>query len=103
MYQRGEGVPKDAAEAAGWYRRAAEQGDAMARAELGAMYLLGMGVSQDYLQAHVWLSLAASRVTGSMHEMTVELRDGVAGLLSLSELARALLIAEEWRAKAENE
>ena len=30
MYSEGEGVPKDSAEAVNWYRKAAEQGDAMA-------------------------------------------------------------------------
>ena len=31
MYKNGEGVPKDYAEAAKWYRKAAKQGDADAK------------------------------------------------------------------------
>ena len=31
MYENGEGVPKDMAEATKWYRKAAEQGDADAK------------------------------------------------------------------------
>src|SRR5205807_420797 len=35
MYREGRGVPRDDAEAVRWYRKAAEQGDAMAQHALG--------------------------------------------------------------------
>ena len=38
MYQNGRGVPQDDAEAAKWFRLAAEQGDAEAQHNLGVMY-----------------------------------------------------------------
>ena len=41
MYELGDGVPKDKAEAARWYRLAAEQGGATAHNRLGVMYELG--------------------------------------------------------------
>ncbi len=59
MYAKGQGVPKDYAEAAKWFRLAADQGDA-AQSNLGAMYANGHGVPQDYVQAHMWLNVAAS-------------------------------------------
>ncbi len=31
MYEKGQGVPQDYAEAVSWYRKAAEQGDAYAQ------------------------------------------------------------------------
>ena len=37
LYANGDGVPKDAAESAQWYRRAAEQGYAGAQYNLGVM------------------------------------------------------------------
>ena len=42
-------------------RLAAEQGDAAARFNLGLVYAIGVGVPQDYVQAHKWINLAASR------------------------------------------
>ncbi|MCH8931814.1 MAG: sel1 repeat family protein, partial [Nitrospinae bacterium] len=64
MYLYGEGVPQDYAEAAKWYRKAAEQGDAEAQAMLGLMYLNGEGVPQENVQAHKWFNLSASRSQG---------------------------------------
>ena len=47
MYAKGEGVPRDDAEAVKWYRRAAEQGHAEAQYNLGSMYDEGLGVSRS--------------------------------------------------------
>ena len=45
-----------------WYRKAAEQGQADAQHNLGVMYAGGLGVAQeDYVQAHMWLSLAEAQ------------------------------------------
>ena len=38
MYEHGEGVPQDYAEAVRWYRLAADQGYASAQYNLGVMY-----------------------------------------------------------------
>ena len=101
MYRRGEGVPKDAAEAAKWYRRASEQGNAFAQVNLGGAYAHGEGIPQNYLRTHARANLAASRLAGPEREHAVELRDGVAGRLSKSELGRAQRMAEEWQAENE--
>ena len=42
-------------------RQAAEQGDASTQYTLGLGYANGRGVVQDYVQAHKWINLAASR------------------------------------------
>ena len=47
MYDNGEGVPEDDAEAVRWYRRAAEQGHALGQYNLGFMYASGEGVPED--------------------------------------------------------
>ena len=49
-YDMGAGVEQNYGEAAKWYRKAAEQGNAHAH---------GNGVSRDYVQAYKWFSLAA--------------------------------------------
>ena len=37
MYANGQGIPKDEAKAASWYRKAADQGEANAQARIAAM------------------------------------------------------------------
>jgi TPR repeat protein len=54
-------VPQDYAEAARWYRRAAEQGDAQAQYNLGLAYARGEGATQNAVDAHMWFNLAAAR------------------------------------------
>ena len=61
MYQGGQGVLQDYAEAARWYRRAAEQGDAGAQLNLGVIYGKGHGVAQDYTEGGRWYRLAAEQ------------------------------------------
>ena len=61
MYYRGEGVPKDDAEAVRWFRQAAEQGHAVAQGTLGAMYANGYGVPEDDAEAVRWYSRAAEQ------------------------------------------
>ena len=39
------------------------------------MYATGRSVVQDYVQAHMWRNLAASRQTGEDRELSVEARD----------------------------
>jgi uncharacterized protein len=65
MYERGESVPQDYAEAVLWYRRAADQDFATAQRLLGSMYQNGKGVPQDYVQAHMWYNLSAAQGWGS--------------------------------------
>ena len=43
-----------------WFRKAAEQGNTSAQSNLGIMHVLGIGVSKDYVKAHMWFSLAKS-------------------------------------------
>ena len=59
MYAKGEGVPKDDAEAVKWYRMAADQGLAEAQFNLGNMY--NNGVAKHYAEAMRWYRLAADQ------------------------------------------
>ncbi|MCY4593145.1 MAG: tetratricopeptide repeat protein [Alphaproteobacteria bacterium] len=61
MYQRGESVPRDHAEAAHWYRRSAEQGHANAQFNLGITYVTGEGMPQDHAEAARWFRRSAEQ------------------------------------------
>ena len=61
MYDNGEGVPQDDAEAVRWYRLAADQGTAAAQFNLGLMYDNGEGVPEDDAEAVRWYHLAADQ------------------------------------------
>ena len=61
MYHSGEGVPQDHAEAAKWYRLAADQGNSFAQENMGMFYYHGLGVPQDYAEALKWFRLAADQ------------------------------------------
>jgi hypothetical protein len=52
-------LPIDHAQAARWYRKAAEQGNADAAFDLAVMYESAQGVGQDYLEAAHWYHTAA--------------------------------------------
>jgi TPR repeat protein len=55
------GDKRDYTQAIEWYRRAAEQGEAISQVNLGLMYSSGQGVPQDYAQAVVWYRAAAEQ------------------------------------------
>jgi uncharacterized protein len=61
MYANGSGVTKDEAEAVKWYRKAAEQGLAVAQYFLGVMYANGSGVTKDETEAVKWHRKAADQ------------------------------------------
>ncbi len=95
MYIVGQDVPQDYAEAAKWYRMAAEQGHAGAQFVLGSMYANGQGVPQDYVAAHMWFDLSAARGD----EKALAVRDTVAGHMTSDQIAEAQRLAREWTEK----
>jgi TPR repeat protein len=61
LYDNGQGATQDHAEAAAWYRKAAEQGLASAQYNLGVAYDYGQGVTQDHPLAAAWYRKAAEQ------------------------------------------
>ena len=68
IYPQDEDVPYfcpytyiDYAEAAQWYRQAAEQGNTEAQCVLGRFYYMGYGVNKDYAEAVKWYRQAAEQ------------------------------------------
>ena len=76
MYYNGVGVARDYAEAAKWYRKAAEQGHADAQYFLGSLYYNGQGVAQDEAEAERWFRKAAVQGhTKAIHVLFVQGQD----------------------------
>ena len=64
-------------QALAWYRKAAEQGNAVAQFSLGFMYNNGEGVPQDYVQALSWYRKAAEQGNaGAQSELGVMYNNG---------------------------
>lgn len=59
MYEIGQGVASDPAEAFKWYAKGATQGDADCQYEVGRMCQNGIGTAQDYAEAAKWYTQAA--------------------------------------------
>ena len=78
-----------------WFRLAAEQGYARAQYNLGFMYYNGEGVPQDYVQAHMWWNLAASKG----NENGRKNRDIIAKKMTPVQITEAQRIAREWLEK----
>jgi TPR repeat protein len=57
----GKGAAQDYAQAATWYRKAAEQNHFLAQFNLGMMYAHGQGVARDTAQSRMWLDKAAQQ------------------------------------------
>ena len=97
----GLGVPHDYAEAARLYRKAAEQGNALAQSELGVVYFNGRGVPQDYVLAYMWLNLAAAQGSQDVPEGydASSRRGHVAKFMTREQIAEAQRLAREWRPK----
>lgn len=61
LYYRGDGVRRDYAQAAFWFRKSAEQGNSDSEFRLGGLYHFGQGVPQDSVQAFNWAMKAAKQ------------------------------------------
>jgi len=102
MSKKGQGVPRDDAEALKWYRRAADHGHADAQNNLGIIYTLGKGVPVDYVQAHMWYSIAASNSSeGTERAGAVSNRDAIASMMTPIQVEQAQKMAREWKPKME--
>ena len=75
------------------WRAAANDGDRRAMLALGRIYLQGLGVLQDYVEAHKWLNLAASRGEAA----ALGERDALAAKMTPTQIATAQERAAAWR------
>src|SRR5262249_41177495 len=100
MYYDGVGVPQNYAEAAKWFRLAADQGDAEGQFKLGAMYYSAYGMLKDYITAHMWLSLSLARQKDEkLRDSILKLRDLVEKEMTPAQIAEAQRRVLQWQPK----
>jgi TPR repeat protein len=90
MYNLGQGVQQNYAEALKWFRKAADQGNANAQYGLATMYGLGQGTPQNYMQALMWYNLAASNFPANEKERrdkAIKGRDLVSAKMTPAQIA----------------
>ena len=75
------------------WRSAATSGDRRAMLALGRLYAQGLGVLQDYMEAHKWFNLAASRGEAD----AVPERDALASKMTPQQIAAAQQRAAAWQ------
>ena len=81
------------AEALKEWRASARTGDKRAMVALGRAFVKGVGVPQDFVEAHKWLNLAAARGDA---EAAAE-RDALAKRMTPQQVASAQKMARAWR------
>ena len=92
-------MPQSPAEAANWFRRAAEQDYVQAQHNLGAMYGTGQGVKRDYVQAYKWLNICAAKGNAGC----VTQRDLIAKKLKPAQVAEGQRLATDFKPQKESE
>jgi TPR repeat protein len=102
MFSEGRGVPQDGAEAARWFHRAADLGDAQAQYNLGIFYAKGQAGEPDNVSAHMWFNLAAAHFPASDTSnriAAINYRDLVAKKMTPDQIAEAQERARGWKPK----
>ena len=69
------------------------------------MYRDGLGVRQDYIQAHLWFNLAAARFPAAekeKREAATKHRDTVGAKMTPEQVAEAQKLAQRWQPKPES-
>jgi TPR repeat protein len=81
-------------------RPLAEQGNSTAQVFLGLMYSQGQGVVQDNLRAHMWLNLAASRLSGNEALGAAEGRKMIEKRMTTEQVVRAQEMARQCESRS---
>ena len=74
------------------FQELAEKGSAASQYFLGAMYLQGCGVLQDFIRAHFWFNIAAA----SGHRKARLKLEDLTYNMSVEQVAEAQKLAREW-------
>lgn len=98
-YYLGQGVAQDYAQAAIWWRKAADQGYARAQNNLGVLYTTGQGVPQSFGEAYFWQNLAAALESGPLQAQFARNREDAGAKLPLIGRLREQERAAQWFAE----
>ena len=93
LFHKGLGVTQDDAEAATWFVKAAEQGQAEAQLLLGTLFFFGKGVPQSYVSAFAWCDIAETNGQSDASEC----RDVALEHMTPAETAQSFKIVTEWQ------
>ena len=63
------------------------------------MYNKGQGVPQDFLQAYMWVNLAAATSDQKERDDAASFRNAVASKMTAAQIAEAQKLAREWKRK----
>jgi len=74
------------------FLQAAQKGNPYAQGRLGGLYLYGVGVEKNYIEAYAWLDLASRQGDKSAEKF----RDGISSQLTDAQLHKALVLAEDY-------
>ena len=70
----------------------------MAQLTLGTLYAEGTGVTKDYIQSHIWFSLAAAKLMpGTARRVALQLRHGVSKKMTREQVEEAGRLARGLR------
>jgi TPR repeat protein len=102
IYDYGQGVPQDDAEAVKWYERAATQGSAKGQYQAGAVYARSAQV-KDPVQGYKWLTIAARTLKsgpqgGITADQATTLRTLLEAEMSKDQIAKAKQEADAFKA-----
>ena len=89
LYREGKAVSQDFTESLHFYRIAAQRGDLESQYGLGELYRYGYGVEQNNIKALMWMSLAASAITGNNAHLKKIAHDAAIARDQLSKLVGA--------------
>ncbi len=97
-----EGVAQDMNQAVFWLKKAADKSDAEAQYYLGNMYGRGLGVTQDWVQAHMWFSLVGTasikKIAAQDKELAEQGRKFAEANMTPKQIEEARALASEWLA-----
>jgi hypothetical protein len=109
LYHEGKGVPKDWKIAAKLFEAAAERGYPQAQFNIGWMYYVPEGVSEDFVKAYMWITLAGRSANGAesvvvQPDATVagkalEISGELAKKMTPEQLAQADKLINSWKPK----
>ena len=91
MHSFGLGVVPNFELGVKWYVLAAEQGNALAQYNLGRLYYLGQGVTENIVYAHMW----ANQSSSNGFRMGEELTELLTELMSPAQIKEARRLENE--------
>ena len=95
-YAAGRGVARDLAQAAQWWREAAEHGHAPAQVALADAYATGTGIGRDVVEAYKWLTIAARMAPSHDPQALETRREEVARTMTAAQVADAAERSRIW-------